>query len=204
MNSFKLSGMAISLGGIFLITVNTVFTPMLPMDVPFPEMMASQVYVWRLSLAALTVFLFMIGSPGLYRYQAGQSGLFGKVSFSLAFLGCATLFAHEWGQVFFVHSIAIAAPDALQAMEDTKGINLFDIEALIAITFFGLGWIAFAISMLVTRVYSRTGPALIITGFFAVPLLSAMTSPILGGALGNVVLGTGFILMGRELAGGTK
>jgi hypothetical protein len=125
---------------------------MLPMDVPFPEMMASEVYVWRLSLAALTVFLFMIGSPGLYRYQAGQSGLLGKVAFGLAFLGCATLFAHEWGQVFFVHSIAVAAPDALQAMEDSKGINLFDIEALIAITFFSLGWIAFAISMLITRV----------------------------------------------------
>ena len=199
MNSFKLSGLAIGLGGVLLIIVNAVFTPMLPTAVPFPEMMASQAFVWRLSLAAVTVFLFMIGSPGLYRYQTGHSGLFGKIAFVLTFLGCAMLFAHEWGQVFFLHSMALAAPDALQAMEDAEGVNLFDIEAMIVITFFCLGWIAFAASMLAAKVFARTGPALIIAGFFAIPLFTVVTSPVLGGALGNAVLGSGFILLGREL-----
>ncbi len=199
MNSFRLSGIAIAAGGVFLIVINAVFTPMLATDVPFPEMMASNTYLWRLSLAALTVFLFMIGSPDLHAYQGSRSGLFGKIAFSLTFLGCAFLFAHEWAQVFFVHSIAVAAPDALQAMEDAEGMNAFDIEALVAITTFTFGWISFAASMLVTKIFARLGPILIIAGFFAIPLLSAATSPIWGGALGNAVLGLGFILLGREL-----
>lgn len=199
MNSFRLSGLAIATGGVLLIVVNAVFTPMLDTDVPFPEMMASSTYLWRLSLATLTMFLFMIGSPGLHAYQDKCSGLFGKITFSLTFLGCAFLFAHEWAQVFFVHSIAVAAPDALQAMEDAEGINAFDIEAMIALVTFTLGWISFAVSMIVARVFARPGPVLIIAGFFAIPLLSAVTSPILGGVLGNAVLGSGFILVGREL-----
>ena len=199
MNSFRLSGIAIVAGGVFLIVINAVFTPMLATDVPFPEMMASNTYLWRLSLAALTAFLFMIGCPDLHAYQGSRSGLFGKIAFSLTFLGCAFLFAHEWAQVFFVHSIAVAAPDALQAMEGAEGMNAFDIEALVAITTFTLGWISFAASMLATKIFARLGPILIIVGFFAIPLLSAAISPIWGGALGNAVLGLGLILLGREL-----
>jgi len=200
MMSLKLSGIATAAGGASLIFVNAVLTPMLPQDVPFTEMMASNAYVWRLSAASMTVFLFLIGSPGLHAYQAGHSRVFGRVAFGLAFLGCALLFAHEWGQVFFVHSMAVAAPEGLQAMEDAIGLNLYDLEAMIVILAFTLGWIAFAASMLVARVFSRLGPALVIAGFFAIPLLTVATSsPILGGALGNAVLGAGFILLGREL-----
>lgn len=204
MNSFKLSGTAISLGGLLLIMVNAVFTPMLDMDVPFTEMMASQTYLWRLTLASLTVFLLMIGSSGLYRYQAEHSGLFAKFAFALTFVGCAALFAHEWGQVFFIHSMAVAAPDALQAMEDAEGMNAFDLEAMIAIIGFTFGWLAFAVSMLMAKDFPRPGPVLIIAGFFAVPLLSVATTPVIGGALGNAVLGTGFILLGRELVRGKQ
>jgi len=199
MKSLKLSGIAVAAGGACLIFVNAVLTPMLPLDVPFTEMMASEAYVLRLSAASITVFLFLIGSPGLHAYQAGRSGLFGKITFGLAFLGCALLFAHEWGQVFFVHSMAVAAPEGLQAMEDAEGINLYDLEAVIVLSVFALGWIGFAVSMLLAKVYSRLGPALVITGFFAVPLLTAATSLTVGGALGNAVLGSGFILLGREL-----
>jgi hypothetical protein len=194
-----LSGIAIVAGGVFLIIVNVVFTPMLALDVPFPEMMASKVFLWRLSLAALTVFLFMIGSPGLYAYQNSRSGLFGKIAFCLTFLGCALLFAHEWAQVFFMHNMAVTAPDALQAMEDAEGMSIFNIEGLIVLITFTLGWISFAASMLVAKVFARLGPALVIAGFFAIPLITAATSIVWGGALGNTVLGSGFILLGREL-----
>jgi len=199
MNSPKLSGIAIAAGGVFLIIVNAVFTPMLDLDAPFAEMAASQVFLWRLSLAALTVFLLMIGSPGLHRYQASRSGLFGKLAFGLAFLACALLFAHEWSQVFFIHSLALVAPDALQAMEDTEGMSALDLEGLIVLITFSVGWIAFAASMLAAKVFSRLGPALVIAGFFAIPLISAVTTIKIGGALGNAVLGSGFILLGREL-----
>ncbi len=199
MNSFRLSGIAIAAGGVSLIIVNAVFTPRLALDAPFTEMMASNAYLWRLSLAALTAFLLMIGSPGLYAYQTGRSGLFGKIAFGLTFLGCAVIFAHEWAQVFFMHNMAVVAPDALQAMEDVEGMSIFDIEGLIVLITFTVGWIAFAASMLVGKVFARVGPALIIAGFFAIPLLTSVTSVKWGAALGNAVLGSGFILLGREL-----
>lgn len=198
MKSSSLSGLAIALGGALLIIVNAVFTPMLDTTVPFPQMMASDTYLWRLSLASLTVFLLMVGSPGIYAAQSGRSGLFGKIAFSLAFLGSALLFAHEWGQVFFIHSMALAAPDALQAMEDAPGLNAYDLESIIVVVTFTIGWIFFAISMLFARVYTRMVSVLIIAGFFAIPLLSALISPMWGGVLGNAVLGSGFILLGLE------
>ncbi|MBT8075094.1 MAG: hypothetical protein KJN61_01375, partial [Gammaproteobacteria bacterium] len=117
MKNFSLGGLAMVVGGAMLVIVNAVFTPMLDTTVPFPEMMASTVYLWRLSLAALAVFLLMVGSVGVHAHQSNHTGLFGKLAFGLAFLGSAFLFAHEWGQVFFIHSMALAAPDALQAME---------------------------------------------------------------------------------------
>ena len=202
MNSRKFCGAAIFTGGMFLIIVNALVTPMLDLDVPFTEMMASSVYLWRMTLAALAVFLLMVGCPGLHARQSVQSGPFGGIAFALAFLGCALLFAHEWAQIFYVHSLAIAAPEALQAIEDAEGMNLYDAEALIALVTFALGWIAFAVSMMRAGVFSRLGPILVIMGFFATPLLTAITSVKLGGALGNAVLGSGFILLGRELLSG--
>lgn len=199
MNSTKFGGVAIVTGGAMLIVVNAVVTPMLDLEVPFTEMMASNTYVWRLSLAALAVFLLMVGCPSLHAYQAARSESFGKVAFGLTFLGCALLFAHEWAQVFYVHSLAVAAPEALQAIEDAEGMNLYDAEAIIVLVTFALGWITFAISMIRANVFSRLAPILVIAGFFATPLLNAVTSVKLGGALGNAVMGSGFILLGREL-----
>jgi hypothetical protein len=78
-------------------------------------------------------------------------------------------------------------------------MSIFDLEGLIVMVTFTVDWIAFAASMLVANVFARLGPTFVIAGFFAIPLLTALTSLKLGGALGNVVLGSGFILLGREL-----
>ena len=63
---------------------------------------------------------------------------------------------------------------------------------------YGLGAII-AVSMLLAKVFARPGPVLVIAGFFAIPLLSALISPVWGGVIGNAVLGSGFMLLGREL-----
>ena len=199
MYSTKLGGIAVISGGTLLIVGNAVVMPMLDLEAPFTEMMASNVYLWRMSLASLAVFLLMAGCPSLHAYQASRSGSFGKVAFSLAFLGCALLFAHEWAQVFYVHSLAATAPDALQAMEDAEGINVYDLEAMIVLMTFTTGWIVFSASMLRAKVFYRLAPILVIAGFFATPLFTAVTTVKLGGALGNAVLGLGLILLGREV-----
>ncbi len=192
------SGIAVVFGGVLMIIVNAVFTPLLPVDVPGPEVMASSVFFWRLSLAALTAFLLLVGSPGLLQYQSGRSGRFGMIAFGLAFIGSALIFAHEWAQVFFLHPLALVDPEALQAIEDVEGLNLYELEAIIVASTFAIGWIAFSASMLVAKVFARLGPALVIAGFFAVPLL-AVALGIWGQVIGTVVLGSGWILLGREL-----
>ena len=202
MNSTKLSGVTIVTGGALLILVNALVTPMLDLNAPFPEMMGSRRYLWRLILAAFAVFFLMVGCSGLHAYQSDRSGFFGRAAFALAFLGCAFLFAHEWAQVFYVHSLAVVSPEALQAIEDAEGVNLYDAEAMIALLTFTLGWIASAVSMMRAKVFSPLGPILIIAGFFATPLLTVVTSVKLGGALGNAVLGSGFIMLGFELLRG--
>lgn len=195
----RLSGFSIAAGGLGFIFINAVISPMVDFDAPAAEMMASQIFLLRLSLATLTAFLIMVGSPGLYVYQASRSGLFAKIAFSLAFLGSALLFAHEWGNVFFLHNMAVVAPDGLQAMNDGEGLSMLNLEGLIVVTIFALGWIGFSASILVARVFSRLGPVLVIAGFFAIPLLTVVTSVKLGGALGNAVLGSGFVFLGLDL-----
>jgi len=199
MNHQTFSGFSTAGGGVLVIIVNAVFTPLLPTDLPFPEMMASSAFVWRLSLAALSVFLLMVGSFGLFKYQSGATGKFGTIAFGLAFLGSAFVFAHEWGQIFYIHNMAVLAPEGLVTMGEAEGLTMSGIEAIIGLGTFVLGWIAFAISMLVAKVFPRLGPALVIAGFFAIPLFSTVFSDNLGGALGNAVLGSGFIILGREL-----
>jgi hypothetical protein len=198
MKHLTFSGMAMIVGGVSFLIANVVITPMMNFDAPFAEMVASKAFLWRLSIATLTVFLLMVGSVGLYAYQSGRSGLFGKIAFGLTFLGCASMFAHEWAQVFYMHSLAVIAPDALEALSDAKG-TIHSIEGPAAFATFVLGWVVFAVSMLVAKVFARLAPVLIIIGVIATPLLALVVSPILGGAIGSAVLGSGFILLGREL-----
>ncbi len=196
---FKTCGLAIVTAGLGLIFINAVISPMVDFDAPISEMMASRIFLVRLSLASFTAFLLMAGSPGLFGYQASRSGLFAKIGFGGAFLGSALLFAHEWGNVFFLHNMALVAPDGLQAMNEVEGMSMLNIEGLVVLSIFALGWIAFSASMLIAKVFGRLGPILVIVGFFAIPALTAVTSVKLGGALGNAVLGSGFVLLGWEL-----
>jgi hypothetical protein len=193
------SGVAIAAGGILTILINAGLTPFLRPDAPYTETAASSLFLWRQGLSALAAALLLAGSTGLHQHQAGRSGRFGAVSFVLAFLGCGILFAHEWGQVFFVRDLALRAPEALQAMESAEGPSLFDIGAMIAVITFTVGWIAFSISMLLAGVYPHRGPILLIAGFLAVPLLGAALPGVWGPVLGNIPLGLGWILLGRKL-----
>ena len=108
-------------------------------------------------------------------------------------------FCPRVGQVFFIHELARVAPDSLQAMEDVQGLNLYDLEAMIAIIPFSIGWICFAASILANKVFARKGAILVIAGFFAIPLLTAALPGVWGGVLGNIVLGSGWIMLGLEL-----
>jgi hypothetical protein len=193
------AGTALAAAGVLMVVINVGLTPFLRTDVPYHEIAASSVFLWRQSLSAVAAVLLLVGSIGLFLHQTDIPGRFGTVGFVLAFLGSALLLANEWGQVFFVRDLARRAPDVLLELESADGPSLMDIGAMIALVTFTLGWIAFSVSMLLAGVYSRTGPILVIAGFLAIPILGAALPASWGPIVGSTILGCGWILLGREL-----
>lgn len=192
----KVSGYGLLLGGFLLFLGNAVFTPLLPVGGQASETVGSTVFAWRLGTNALTVFLLMVGSTGVYRHQADKAGIFGALAFVLAFLGSAFMFAHEWGQVFYMHTLAAANPEAFDALDGSTPA-MFLVEIGLSLGVFSIGWILFAISTLMARVLPRLGPALVLAGFVAIPILSALlSSPVWGGILGSILLGGGLMHTG--------
>ena len=195
----RAGGLIVLTGGLLIALINAGITPLLQTDVPFAELAASRAFVWRQSLAIAAALLLCIGSVPLYLGHAGRAGTVGTIAFLAAFVGSAFLLAHEWNQVFFVRDLAQRLPASLEALEDAPGMTLFDIGALIAVSTFSLGWISFAVSMLACRLYARQGPMLLIGGFFLIPILGAVLPGTWGQIIGNLVLGSGWILLGRQL-----
>jgi hypothetical protein len=193
------SGVALIAAGLLTVGINAGLTPLLPADASFAESAASQVFLWRQSASALVALLLLWGCIGLYLRQRERAGVFAPLAFAVVFLGNALLLANEWCQAFFVRGLALANPEALDALDASEGFSLYDIGALIAFAAFALGWILFAISLLRTSPFRRLGPLLVIAGLFATPLLAAALSPVLGAALGNAVLGAGWVVLGRGL-----
>jgi hypothetical protein len=184
-----------------MVLINAGLTPLLSIDATFADVAASRVFGWRQSLAVVAALLLCLGSVPLYVGQLERTRAAGTIAFLLAFVGSALLLAHEWTQVSIVRDLAVRLPDSLNALEDAPGMTLFDVSALLAVVTFTLGWLAFAVSMIACRVYARTGPVLLIAGFFLVPILSGILPRTWGEVVGNLVLGSGWIALGLQLRG---
>lgn len=198
------SGSILVTGSICYFITNGIFTPLLPTDIPWTEVFASNIFLARLSFASLSVFLLLVGSIGLYRQQSESHGAFGSISYGLLFTGSVLVFAHEWGQVFFLHELAKVAPDGLEALENRDGFNLYDVEMFAGLIGFMVGWILFAISMLKTKKFSFAGPTLILIGLFAAPILGAVAPFPWGFVVGNLILASGWFVLGLELIKSAK
>ena len=194
-----IGGIIVLTGGSLIALINIGLTPLFTPDASFAELAASRVFAWRQGLAIVATLLLCLGSLPLYLGQAERTGVFGAIAFLLAFLGSAFMVAHEWNQFFFVRDLALHIPASLEALENVSGMTLFDISALVAVSTFTLGWIGFAASMLACRLYSRAGPIVLIAGFFLLPILGATLPALWGQIIGNLLLGTGWVLLGRQL-----
>jgi hypothetical protein len=142
------------------------------------------------------MMLLLFGSIGLYLAQEGRNRPFGALAFVTAFVGSTLVVAWEWVGVFVLRVLAIRTPGALRALEDAEGVNLYDIGAIVPISLFTLGWLALAAWSWRFTPTLRTPSALVVVGIFAIPLLSAAIGPGWGGAVGNVILGSGWCLLG--------
>jgi hypothetical protein len=193
------SGLSLAAGGVLTILINACITPLMPMHRPFAETAASAMFLYRQSASAVAVALFLFGCIGLYLVHADSRPRFGGVAFAMAFLGSALLLAWEWIDVFVIRDLAMRAPSALEILEKAPITSPYNLGALIPISLFTLGWIAFSIVVLRAKQLPRHAAALVIAGFFALPLLTAAFGPKWGGALGNAILGSGFVLLGRAV-----
>jgi hypothetical protein len=168
----------------------------MPHHAPFTQAAASWVFLWRESLSALSAALLLAGSIGLYVRQADRAGWFGAVAFALALFGSALLLAWEWIDVFILRDLALRAPTTLQMLESTRGPSLYLFAAMIPLGMFTLGWIALAASTLRAEPSLRRGASLLIAGFIASPVLSALLGPLAGAILGSGIMGLGWLWLG--------
>ena len=200
MTTQKVTGYAMMLGAIFYFIANGIITPIMPTTGPSAEIFGSTEFLARLSSAAASVFFLLVGSIGIFNYQRHKTRWFGALAFGITFIGSTVMFAHEWGQVFFLHELANVAPDGLETLVDRDGLNLYTIEFFVVLIPFMLGWLLLGISMLFARVFNPIGPLLMVGGFFTVPVLAATLPDLWGFIVGNLVIAAGFLLIGRELA----
>ena len=197
----KYSGIALILGGLSFVITNVAISPFVDFKAPFSEMLTSSSFFYRMIFAALTVAFLLFGVIGLYLHhnQLERARLFRKVTFILAFFGSAFLFANEWHQIFVLPEIAKISPEVMDKLGSSDEIGNYFIGAMIALATFSIGWILFMVSLLVARKLKQLGPILVIAGFFIIPLISGIFTPVLGAIVGSISLGIGFSLIGIEL-----
>ena len=197
----KFSGITLIIGGLSFVITNGALSPFVDFTIPYSETLTSFPFFLRMSFAAFTVGLLLFGSIGLYLHhsQIERAKLFRFITFILAFFGTLFTFANEWHQIFVLPEIAQISPEAMDKFDASDDTVKYVIGAVLAIATFSLGWISFMISLLISRKLKRIGPALVISGFFIIPLITGIISPVWGGLIGSLLLGSGFILMGLEL-----
>ncbi|MEM9387506.1 MAG: hypothetical protein AAGA68_20795 [Pseudomonadota bacterium] len=193
------SGRTLMGGGALAAITNGVLTPLLPHGSAFAELASSTVFRVRMSLATVVTLCLVVGCIGLCIVHVKRMKVLGAISFLLALLGSAAAFAHEWAQIFYIHHIALTAPQALNLMENVNRPNLFDAEAAIALGGLTLGWSAFCAYMLSARVVGRTGPSLVLASVLALPLL-AVAAPIMGQVVGAIGLAAGWCRLGWDIS----
>lgn len=187
-------GVAWLAAGLLSLLANAVLTPLLNSNGDVVTTAASDLFVLRMAVSASAALLLLIGLILIPRSVVPRSYL-------VACIGTTTLFAHEWGQIGFVHPLASTAPAGLAALEDQPGLwNLFDLEALVAISLFSLGWMAITVEWLWTRAIPALGPGLIIAGFLMIPVGAALLPGVAGILLGNALLSAGWAMTGLHLA----
>lgn len=197
----KYSGIVLIMGGLSFVITNVAISPFVDFEAPFSEMLTSSSFFYRMIFAALTVVFLLFGSIGLnlYHSQIERARLFRHITFIIAFFGSAFLLANEWHQIFVLPEIAKISPEVIDKLGSSDNVSSYAIGAMIALTTFSFGWILFTISLLITRKLKRLGPALVIAGFFIIPLISGIFTPVWGGIIGSISLGIGFSLIGIEL-----
>ena len=191
-------GRALVLGGLLLIVLNAVFTPMMPNEASEEVLRTSWPYLVRLSLAVLAAITFVLGAFGVRQAQEERAGVFDRLAFWVAFVGSSLLVGLEWSNVFVLRPVAQVAPEALAALDEAP---LYGLGFALGASLYALGWIFVAISVWRTGVAPRWVPLTILAGFAATMALGVAVG-MMGMVAGSVVIGVGFVGLGWAIAHG--
>ena len=192
----KGGGWALMAGGALLILINTILTPMLPVDQGEAVLRTSTVYLVRLSAAAVNALLLLFGCVALHLALRGAARVFGTVAFVVAFVG-NSLFGIEWANVFVMRAVAQVSPDALPALDKSSLVNIGWASGA---SVFALGWLLMAITALRARFSPRWASIAVLAGLVLIPVLSATPLGMAGAIGGNVVLGLGLVRLGLSVS----
>lgn len=193
----RFSGGSLFIGGALAALLNLILTPMLPVEAGSIEVATSTALGIRLPLAAVSVALTTLGCVGLYLAQAHRVR-FGALAFLVAGAGGFMTFAVECAQFTLVRDLAFEAPETLERLQESGALSRWDLGFVIAVATFALGWLAVVFVTIRARVLSRRGPLALLAGVLLIPALGGLFG-IWGAVVGNVILGSGWALLGWDL-----
>ena len=159
---------------------------------------------WRAAQFAMLVGgeLILLGLPAVYRRQSSRLGVFGLIAFVLLFGG---LIREVAAPVNHLWTAAVAARPEARGLSQQTGV--FVVVILIA-SQYTVGVIAFGVSVIRARVFSRAAGGLLIAGLVVenlsgVAYRSGLVRPVFEGRLspdGAVIVFAALGWLGLELA----
>ena len=192
----KLFGISLVLGGLLLILLNIFLTPLLPSDQSEVVLRTSTVYYLRSLTSGLTAIFLLLGCIGIYLIQRSKAGVFGTITFLVAFIGNSLIVCVEWSNLFVLSAVSQSYPEALSILDQSK---LMEVGFATAAGLFALGWILIAVSAIKIKVFPYWIPVSLITGLVLIAVLGATPLGLAGTIIGNVVFGLGIVTMGMKL-----
>jgi hypothetical protein len=121
----------------------------------FSETALTPSYAITTGMSLLAAVLILFGLVGLNLRQSEAAGALGRVGFLVAFLGTALVVGTVWTEFFVAPSLALEAPEFLDA-EEIPG--LLDVGFISTYTLLSLGWALFGMAALRARIYPRWVP----------------------------------------------
>ena len=131
------------------------------------ETATTGLYAFDMALYLLAGLLLLFGLIGLYAGQAEETGVLGLVGFVVAFSGTALVVGSSWTNLFAVPSVAMGAPELLDAEQAAGPVTL---GYILSGGLFTVGLLVFGVSTFRARVYPRVASiTLIIGALFLLP-----------------------------------
>lgn len=193
-------GRALILGGLLLIVLNAVFTPMMPNGASEEVLRSSWPYLARLSLALVAAITYVLGTLGVRLAQGERAGVFDQMAFWVAFAGSCLLVGLEWSNVFVLRPMAYVAPAALDTLDEAV---LYRLGFAFGASLYALGWILVAASVWRTGIAPRWVSLTILAGF-AVTMALGVVVGLMGMVVGSVVIAIGLVGLGWSVAHGNQ